>query len=505
MSPEDGEIKWRDWTASTFAFAAAEQKPVLLAIGPAWCRGTEEMHRVSYTDPDVVQVVTEQFVPVRVDPDRRPDIGERYTLDGWPTTAFLTPSGVLLGGGGHLDPARLIVVLRQVRAAFAARPDAGNPETDPPSRDDDAAPLGLASARLDADAAGRWFDDQLRTRFDPTWAGFGPGPKRAHTSALKAALLRGRHASSSGDLTDIVNRTLDAIADGGLVDTVEGGFFRYCEQPDWSRPHVEKVLTPNARLVDLFLTASRILGRSHYAKRAADTIRFVHDTLSDADGGFFASQRADPDYSALTTTPERERHGAPPVDRSVYVDATVTMASAYVLGAAVLADSSLLEFAATAVDRVVMETYARGGGVGHVVNGRPPIRGLLSDQVAASAALLDLYEASGQDVYLDMPQELMAYCQQEMWDEGDGFRDRIRGSSDHSPPIGLLREPHRPFALNCDAAVVLGRLAALTDQTHYREQALRVLASQTSVYQARGLDGADYILALEQLQTLAGP
>jgi uncharacterized protein YyaL (SSP411 family) len=505
MSPEDGEIKWREWTASTFALAAAEQKPVLLAIGPAWCRGTEEMHRISYTDPDVVQVVSEQFVPVRVDPDRRPDIGERYTLDGWPTTAFLTPSGALLGGGGHLDAARLVVVLRQVLDAFVARPEAGNREIGPPPRPDTAAaaPAGPTLAHLDSEAAGQWFDHQLRTQFDPTRAGFGSGPKRPYPSALKAALLR-RRPGSSDELTDIVIATLDAIADGGLADTVEGGFFRYCEEPDWSCPHVEKVLTVNARLVDLFLTASRILDRSHYAERAAEAIRFVHDTLSDAEGGFFASQRADPDYAALTTTEERGRHGEPPVDRSVYVDATATMASAYVLGASVLADSSLLEFAATAVDRVVMETYERGGGVGHIVNGRPPVRGLLCDQVAASAALLDLYEASGQDVYVDMPQELMAYCQQEMWDEGDGFRDRIRGSADHSP-IGLLREPHRPFALNCDAAVVLGRLAALTEQIQYREQAVRVLASQTSVYQARGLDGADYVLALEQLQTLAGP
>ncbi len=32
-----------------------------------------------------------------------------------------------------------------------------------------------------------------------------------------------------------------------------------------------------------------------------------------------------------------------------------------------------------------------------------------------------------------------------------------------------------------------------------------MLASQTSVYQARGLDGADYVLALEQLQALDTP
>ncbi len=497
-------IGWREWSNAAFARAAAEQKPVLLAIGPSWCSATENMQRVSYGDPDVVHVVSEQFVPIRVDPDRRPDISERYTLEGWPTTAFLTPAGALLGGGGHLDPARLVVVLGQVLDAFAARREDADAGIGPAALGAAGeSPPAPATSPLDPEEAGRWFDDHLSTRFDQTWAGFGPGAKRPHTSALKAALLRGRHAAP-GRLADMVTRTLDAIADGGLVDAVEGGFFRYCEEPDWSRPHVEKVLTVNARLVDLFLTASRILDRSRYAERAADTIRFVHDRFADADGGFFASQRADPDYSALTTAEERGRHGEPPVDRSVYVDATATMASAYVLGGAVLDDSSLIEFAATAVDRVVMETYERGGGVGHTVTGHPPVRGLLGDHVAASAALLDLYEASGQAVYLDMPQELMAYCQQEMWDEGAGFRDRIRGAPDRAPPIGLLREPYRPFELNCHAAVVLARLAALTDEAHYREYAVRVLASQTPAYQARGLDGADYVLALEELRALDG-
>ncbi len=40
--------------------------------------------------PGVAALVNERFVPVRVDADRRPDISERYSLGGWPTTAFLT-------------------------------------------------------------------------------------------------------------------------------------------------------------------------------------------------------------------------------------------------------------------------------------------------------------------------------------------------------------------------------------------------------------------------------
>ena len=41
------EIQWLEWGPDAFARAATEQKPVLLAIGAAWCRWTEEMDRVN--------------------------------------------------------------------------------------------------------------------------------------------------------------------------------------------------------------------------------------------------------------------------------------------------------------------------------------------------------------------------------------------------------------------------------------------------------------------------
>ena len=137
------------------------------------------------------------------------------------------------------------------------------------------------------------------------------------------------------------------------------------------------------------------------------------------------------------------------------------------------------------------------------MTGAPAVRGLLTDQVAASEALLDLYDLAGQDVYLDTPQELMLYCAQQMWDEGAGFRDRVRADlPDADAPIGLLCEPHHPFALNCRAAVVLARLAAHTGDRRFQRQSRRTLASQATRYQAHGLDGADYALALEKIALL---
>jgi hypothetical protein len=497
-------IHWLEWGEETFARAAAERKPVLLAVGAAWCRWTELMERGSYRDPEVVRLVTERFIPIRVDADRRPDVSERYTLGGWPTTAFLTPSGEILGGGTYLEPAPLVMVMQQVSDAFATRrTEIDTRVAEPTGNRDTLAGPDTTAPLLDVDA-GRWLDEQVLACFDQTWGGFGSESKRVHPDALATALVRGRDTANP-DLTHVATHTLDAIATRGLWDPVEGGFFRYCEQRDWSEPHVEKVLTANAQLLELFLSASRLLERSDYASRAADIVRFVSGTFADPDGGFYASQRADPAYVALSSREARRGHARPPIDRTIFTAATAAMASAYVLGASVLEDSSLLECAATSIDRVVLETYEPGAGVGHNATGMPVARGMLTDQVTVSLALLDLYDATRQEVYLDLPRELMAYCEQVMWDEAGGFTDRARtGLAGFDAPVGLLREPHRPLGLNCAAAIVLARLGVRAGEPHYRDLAVRTLASQTPVYRQHGLDGAAYVVALDQIQTAVG-
>ena len=223
MTTEPEAIPWLEWGADAFARAADEQKPVLLAIGAAWCHWTAEMHRVSFCDPGVVRLVAARFIPVRVDADRRPDVSERYTLGAWPTTAFLTPAGQLLGGSTYLEPGPLMVVLEQVATGYAARGREIDARVrEPAGAGPDAGPDPVAPG-LD-EGAGRWLDEQLLARFDHTWGGFGSESKRVHPDALAAGLLRCR-ATASPDLTRVVTHTLDAIAERGLWDPIEGGFF----------------------------------------------------------------------------------------------------------------------------------------------------------------------------------------------------------------------------------------------------------------------------------------
>lgn len=485
--PAECLVEWRPWGGAAFHEAAAGRVPVLLAVGPGWCAATAEMMRAAYADPAVADLVRNRFVPVRVDPDARPDIGERYSLGGWPTTAFLTPDGEVLGGETYATPRRMRALLPRVADAFAAQRErlAGRGVPAPPRA------VVPPAAQPDADIEG-WLAERLRADFDPLHGGFGAGPKRVHAAALEFA----SECASVGEpgLAHITDRTLDAVAWGGLYDHEEGGVFRYCARRDWTEPATEKLLDVNAAVLGLFLAREE----EGYRERADGLIGYVRRTLADGvAGGFFASQRGDAAYYGVATGRRPGRGAPPPVDRSVYADATASMARAFARATAVLDDPSLLDCAVAAIEHVVAGTYERGGGIAHRAGDRAGVRGLLADQVRASAALLDLHVLTGREAYVDVAQELMHFAARRLWDTagGGGFLDRVHAPDD----VGLLREPVRPFTANCEAACVLVRLARVTGQPAFREQAVSALASQTPVARAYGIDAGPYALALREL------
>ena len=96
-------VRWLPWSSEAFARARAEDRPVLLSIAAPWCELCLDMDRTTYADPAVAGLVNDRFVPIRVNADRRPDISDRYSLGGWPTTAFLTSEGEVIGGGTYVD------------------------------------------------------------------------------------------------------------------------------------------------------------------------------------------------------------------------------------------------------------------------------------------------------------------------------------------------------------------------------------------------------------------
>ena len=445
------------------------------------------MDRTSYADRGVAELVAEKFVPVRVDADRRPDISSRYTLGGWPTTAFLNADGEILGGGTFVGLDRLPSVLARVVNAFeGASADA--------SHDDRGRAVpSHAGARSAVDI------DEIEAAVFETYEArsgtFGGVPRFPHPAPVHLALAHAR-ADRDSPFAEMAMKCLDAMGWGGLYDEIDGGFFRYANESDWTRPQSEKLLDVNAALLSLYLDGFETLSLARYAERAADVLGYIQQTLADAhDGGWAASQQEAPEYYEIDDASARAARPAPAIDRTLLAGPNATMVSAALRAARVLEDDGLRTFALRSLERIVLGHYRPGGGIAHCIEGGQEVRGLVDDQIAMASANLDAYDVTGDIVYEMMAEELARQALIACRDEhGGGFFDRARTDQD----VGLLRHPLKPFVANCEAARMLRRLATVSGDNGFAglaDETLNAVAAQAA---AHGPLAAHYVLAVRE-------
>lgn len=453
------------------------------------------MDRTTYADPEVRTLVRRRFTAIRVDADRRPDVAERYTLGGWPTTACLTAGGEILAGGVLLEPSSLHAMLVDVDEAYRTRPGEIAGRALDAARRRSVRPPITPSSPEPAGEASRWFESFSTEAFDARHGGFGERPKWPHAGVLRLLLRRYRETADT-HLRDRIAVSLDAMADRGLLDPVEGGFFRYAESADWSSVHSEKLLEVNADGLGLYVDAWRTLGRSRDLETVEAVLRFLLATLWNAPERLFSSsQRADAEYYRLGSTAARRSAASPPVDRTVYVGSNARMVSALLELAGATGDATVGERALSVLEQLLVRAYRPGEGVAHVVDAEPSVFGQLGDQIWSCHATLDAFEASGDAAYLDLSQELMLYGLRTMWDDAEGgFFDRAQVDGDGD--VGLLRDPMKPLDLNGEAARVLVRLARVTEREEFSTRAAATIASCRDGYRSHGLGAAAYVRAV---------
>lgn len=442
-------MDWLDWSTDAFARARAERRPVLLYLSAPWSSGCRRLDRELWSEPGVRERVEREWVAVRVDADRRPDIAERYTLGGWPTLAFLGADGELLGGGVDLDRARVLRALERlprVYASGAVPPGAAGADS-PGGRDADGPPMPwreLPEAVLAHALAGAAEDV----------AGGLPCPP---CPVLLDFLIDDWRLSGDPHVGHLVTSILDGMAAGGLRDLASGGFFRAATAPGWSNPDPALLLDVNAALVTVYARAA-VLGHDRFREVALGAIAFVEGTLR---AGRRAACRASAWRDELGPGDAAGEFALPfRVDPSVYADGNARFAHALLHAAAAFDDG---EFAARAVDvleDVVPAAYDRGAGVAHCLAPVPGVRGLLGDQVAVAAALADAGAATGRTAYRDLAEELARSALRRFRVPGvPGLVDRVRTRAG-AGAVGRLGEPFVPVGLNAELALVLARLAA---------------------------------------------
>ncbi len=303
----DNPVDWYAWGEEALARARDEDKPILLSIGYAACHWCHVMEHESFEDEATARLMNEHFVCIKVDREERPDVDSVY-MDavvsltghgGWPMTVFLTPDGKPFFGGTYFppEPRHGLPSFKQLLAAVAEawRERRGDIDRDAaaiterlrqsaqPSRE----PL---TSSLLADAV-----RVLRREFDSVWGGFGNAPKFPPASTLEFLLRR--------DELELVTKTLDSMALGGMYDLVGGGFHRYSVDREWLVPHFEKMLYDNALLVPAYLHAWVVTGNERYRAVVEETADYMLRELRLPEGGFASAQDADTDgVEGLTYT-----------------------------------------------------------------------------------------------------------------------------------------------------------------------------------------------------------
>ncbi|MBO0746309.1 MAG: thioredoxin domain-containing protein, partial [Candidatus Dormibacteraeota bacterium] len=482
------EIGWRPWSEEAFAEARAADKPILLSISAVWCHWCHVMDETTYSDPGVIDVVQNQYVPIRVDNDLRPDINQRYNMGGWPTTAFLTPEGDILTGGTYIPAEQMADAAARVAGIYHERKGEIEEQVEAGRRQ---AARGVAASAGSVDP--RLVDRVLgaaQGAFDQEHGGFGSQPKFPMTEALVFCAEQGLRRQEPA-LMEMARFTLRQMAAGGTYDHVAGGFFRYSTTADWSVPHFEKMLEDHAGLI-------AALARTGQEAILDDALRYLDAVLRDpATGLFWGSQDADEEYYRLDAAGRAGRE-APTVDRRVYVSWNAQLALAFLEADSRLDRPDLAgraEHLLTSLfDRYWSGSPESGGSLAHA-DGVP---GQLADQAAGLRAATAAWGAGFGDRWRDRAGALVRHLDERYGDpEYGGFFDREPGQD-----LGRLAQRVKPLEQNALCALGLLELDALLGdpEAGLRDRAERALASVAGLAPQMGLQAAVFARALDRLQ-----
>ncbi len=301
-------VDWYPWSDAAFAKAKKEDKPVFLSVGYSTCHWCHVMETESFERADVAAILNEHYVAIKVDREERPAIDHVYLLatqimagrGGWPNSVWLTPEGKPWFAGTYFPREDMRgrpgfkTILKELASAWRTRRDELEQRAEKvagfieqyAAYEEHGPPAALSPALLTRAAAA------AKNEFDQQNGGFGGAPKFPPHARLRF-LFAEHERTGDREILDMITRTLDAMALGGIRDHLGGGFHRYATDRRWFVPHFEKMLYDNAQLARSYTDAFAVTGDDRYRRVAADIFEWVRREMTGPGGGFHAALDAD--------------------------------------------------------------------------------------------------------------------------------------------------------------------------------------------------------------------
>ena len=263
------------------------------------------MARESFEDQEVADFLNEHYISIKVDREERPDIDSVYMKvcqmmtghGGWPLTIFMTPDQIPFYAGTYFPKDSkygmpgLMEAMKQLYHKYETDPDHIDEVTESVTNALEKTIQEKSKNRLTIVYADDAFK-QLSKNFDPKNGGFGPAPKFPQPQNM-LFLLRYYYFTNEESALAMVEKSLQAMANGGIYDHIGFGFARYSTDEKWLVPHFEKMLYDNALLLMVYTECYQVTKKPFYKRISEEIIEFINREMTNTDGAFYSAIDAD--------------------------------------------------------------------------------------------------------------------------------------------------------------------------------------------------------------------
>lgn len=259
---------------------------MLISIGYATCHWCHVMAKEAFSNNEIAAFLNEHFVCIKVDREQRPDIDQYFMAflveqqghGGWPLNVICTSDANPFIGLTYVPITPqygMPVFLDILKYAISA----SGQKKDHPDK-------FLIEQHVPPSVEERELVIAYKNNFNAQQGGFSSGPQFPPHNTLLFLLHYSqtvRNESIKEELLAMVEKTLNVMATRGLQDHLQGGFYRYCIDEDWTIPHFEKMLYDQAMLLWGYSAAYKIFEKQEYKIVADKIVKCLEETYQDND------------------------------------------------------------------------------------------------------------------------------------------------------------------------------------------------------------------------------
>ncbi|NSL88388.1 thioredoxin domain-containing protein [Chitinophaga sp. Mgbs1] len=459
LSAQTQGIPWMRFGPEAFALAQQQHKPVLLDLGASWCHWCHVMDDSTYTHPDIIAFLSTNYICIRENQDKRPDLFARYKDYGWPATIIFHEDGrELVKEAGYFNPADFLALLQKTYSGYRYTPPEKKRQVTTPVK-------GGWSPRTAA-----YVRDNFFRYLDTINGGYDMQQRFLEYDGIAYALL---HYKNNAILRKWLPLT---IHNSYLInDSSWGGVYQYSTHGDWQHPHFEKIGTIQARYLKIYAAYYQETHDTTALHHAKKIISYLNTFLKSPTGLYYNSQDADlhpgehaGEYFALSSA-DRYQQGIPLIDSSCYAKENAQLADAFFNIFEATGDNHYLQTATTILNQLIRYYKQPDGGYLHDTVFTGAIA--LADQLYTCQALLHGYRLTRHHSWQQEMVSIAHYILQHFTGKNNALYSFTGNRL--IPPEYLLSE-------NIDACHLLSRLSEETGNKQYKQAAAGIFRYLTS-------------------------